>query len=75
MRMQMDCREQLCYMYSCSSEQALAASVGAIQQSFNGWYKTLPFKVMRRMHQRVSSDRDVSTSGDKSLERLSRFEN
>ena len=26
------------------------------------------------MHQRVSSDRDVSTSGDKSLERLSRFE-
>ena len=75
MRMQMDCREQPCYKYSCSSEQALAASVGAIQQSFNGWYKTLPFKVMRRMHQRVSSDRDVSTSGDKSLERLSRFEN
>ena len=26
------------------------------------------------MHQRVSSDGDVSTSGDKSLEQLSRFE-
>ena len=69
MKMQTDCKEQLCYKYSCSSEQALAACVGAIQQSL--MVQDVVVRVIQQVHQRVNSDRDVSTSRKKSLEQLS----
>lgn len=42
-----------------------------VQFNSRCWYKTLSSRVIRQVHQRVSSDRDASTSRDKSLERLS----